>query len=88
MTTPTMTPFQNEMWRLLSDAEMQAAEAAQLTGADALELFADAANHIYAVERCLRGAFGDTITDADEATVTDWLTSTRMTVLHFLADLA
>ena len=88
MTTPTMTPFQNEMWRLLSNAEMQAAEAAQLTGADALELFADAASHIYAVERCLRGAFGDILTDADEATVTDWLTSTRMTVLHLLADLA
>jgi hypothetical protein len=88
MTTPTMTPFQTEMWRLLSNGEMQAAEAAQLTGADALELFADAANHIYAVERSLRGEFGDTMTDADQATVTHWLTSTRMTVLHLLADLA
>jgi hypothetical protein len=88
MTTPTMTPFQTEMWRLLWNAEMQAAETAQLTGPDALELFADAANHIHAVERSLRGEFGDTITDADEAAVTHWLASTRTTVLHFLADLA
>lgn len=88
MTTPTMNPFQTEMWRLLWNAEMQAAEAAQLTGPDALELFADAANHIYGVERSLRGEFGDTMTDADQATVADWLASTRKTVLHFLADLA
>jgi hypothetical protein len=88
MTTPTMTPFQTEMWRLLSNAEMQAAEAAQLTGADALELFADAANHIYAAERSLRGDFGDTITDAEEASVTYELAMTRKTVLHFLANLA
>ena len=46
MTPATLTPFQTEMWRLLRGAEMQAAEAVQLTGADALELFADAANHI------------------------------------------
>lgn len=88
MTPATLTPFQTEMWRLLRGAEMQAAEAVQLTGADALELFADAANHIHAVERSLRGEFCDTITDADEATVAYWLAITRKTVLHFLADLA
>lgn len=76
------------MWRLLHAASTYATQASEHTGAQALELFVEAAAHADAARRSLRGDFCDVISVDDRQLVESWLTGVRNELVRHLAGLA